>query len=90
MEGLVSCFEELSDPRNGNAGLHDLGGVMVIALWHGVMRRAICVGYGIVAEFIRLARDEMQRERTLVVTIEIRPIHRHDDLAPHSDDLGNP
>ena len=32
MEGLVSCFEELSDPRNGNAGLHDLAEIMVIAL----------------------------------------------------------
>ncbi|MGF6862539.1 hypothetical protein ABIE69_003128, partial [Rhodobacteraceae bacterium MBR-64] len=24
MEGLAACFEELEDPRTGNAGLHDL------------------------------------------------------------------
>jgi hypothetical protein len=24
MEGLAACFEELGDPRSGNAGLHDL------------------------------------------------------------------
>lgn len=32
MEGLAACFEELSDPRNGNAGLHALAEIMVIAL----------------------------------------------------------
>jgi predicted transposase YbfD/YdcC len=32
MEGLAGCFEELRDPRSGNAGLHDLVEIMVIAL----------------------------------------------------------
>ena len=32
MEGLAACFEELDDPRSGNAGLHDLVEIMVIAL----------------------------------------------------------
>jgi hypothetical protein len=37
-----------------------------------------------------VARDEMQRERALVVAIEICPIHRHDNIAPRPYDLGNP
>lgn len=32
MEGLAACFEDLEDPRSGNAGLHDLTEIMVIAL----------------------------------------------------------
>jgi Transposase len=32
MEGLAACFEDLADPRTGNAGLHDLVEIMVIAL----------------------------------------------------------
>ena len=32
MEGLAACFEELDDPRSGNAGLHELIEIMVIAL----------------------------------------------------------
>jgi predicted transposase YbfD/YdcC len=32
MEGLAACFEELADPRTGNAGQHDLIEIMVIAL----------------------------------------------------------
>ena len=32
----------------------------------------------------------MQRERGLIVGIEIGPVHRHDDIAPRSHDLGNP
>ena len=32
MEGLAACFEDLEDPRTGNAGLHDLTEIMVIAL----------------------------------------------------------
>jgi DDE_Tnp_1-associated/Transposase DDE domain len=32
MEGLAACFENLEDPRTGNAGLHDLVEIMVIAL----------------------------------------------------------
>jgi predicted transposase YbfD/YdcC len=32
MEGLAGCFEDLADPRTGNAGQHDLIEIMVIAL----------------------------------------------------------
>ncbi len=32
MEGLAACFEDLKDPRTGNAGRHDLVEIMVIAL----------------------------------------------------------
>jgi len=32
MEGLAACFEDLKDPRTGNAGQHDLIKIMVIAL----------------------------------------------------------
>ena len=32
MEGLAACLEELDDPRSGNAGLHELIEIMVIAL----------------------------------------------------------
>jgi DDE_Tnp_1-associated len=32
MEGLAVCFEDLEDPRTGNAGRHDLVEIMVIAL----------------------------------------------------------
>ena len=32
MEGLAAYFEELDDPRSGNAGLHELIEIMVIAL----------------------------------------------------------
>src|SRR5208283_2583908 len=32
MEGLAACFEDLADPRTGNAGRHDLIEIMVIAL----------------------------------------------------------
>ena len=32
MEGFVSCFEELEDPRTGNAGRHDLLELLMIAL----------------------------------------------------------
>src|SRR5271156_722079 len=32
MEGLAECFEELEDPRTGNAGRHDLIEILVIAL----------------------------------------------------------
>jgi hypothetical protein len=37
-----------------------------------------------------VARDEMQRKRGLIVGIEIGPVHRHNDVAPGSHDLGNP
>ena len=32
MEGLAACFEDLADPRTGNASRHDLVEIMVIAL----------------------------------------------------------
>ena len=32
MEEFLACFEELEDPRTGNAGRHDLTEIMVIAL----------------------------------------------------------
>jgi len=32
MEGLIECFKDLPDPRTGNAGLHDLLEILVIAL----------------------------------------------------------
>jgi hypothetical protein len=32
MEGLAACFEDLADPRTGNAGRHDLTEILVIAL----------------------------------------------------------
>jgi len=32
VEGLAACFEELDDPRSGNAGLHELIEIMVISL----------------------------------------------------------
>src|SRR5450759_1350711 len=32
MEGLAACFEDLADPRTGNAGRHDLVEIMIIAL----------------------------------------------------------
>jgi predicted transposase YbfD/YdcC len=32
MEGLTACFEDLEDPRTGNAGRHDLIEILVIAL----------------------------------------------------------
>jgi hypothetical protein len=32
MEGLAACFEDLADPRTGNAGRHDLVEIMVVAL----------------------------------------------------------
>ena len=32
MEGFESCFEDLEDPRTGNAGLHDLLEMLFIAL----------------------------------------------------------
>ena len=37
-----------------------------------------------------VAGDEMQRERGLVVGVEVGPVHRHDDLAPLAHDLANP
>jgi len=37
-----------------------------------------------------VAGDEMQRERRLIVGVEIGPVHRHDDLAPLAHDLVNP
>ena len=37
-----------------------------------------------------VAGDEMQRQRGLVVGVEIGPVHRHHDLGPWADDLGNP
>jgi hypothetical protein len=32
MDQFVACFEGLTDPRSGNAGLHDLHELLVIAL----------------------------------------------------------
>ncbi len=32
MDGFASCFEDLEDPRTGNAGLHDLLEILMIAL----------------------------------------------------------
>src|SRR5438128_10717190 len=32
MEGISDCFEDLADPRTGNAGRHDLIDILVIAL----------------------------------------------------------
>ena len=32
MEGLAACFEDLEDPRTGNAGRHDLLEILMIAL----------------------------------------------------------
>ena len=32
VEGFESCFEDLEDPRTGNAGLHDLLEMLFIAL----------------------------------------------------------
>jgi len=32
----------------------------------------------------------MQRERGLIVVVEIGPVHRHHDLAPPAHDLANP
>ena len=32
MEGLADCFEDLADPRTGNARRHDLVEIIVIAL----------------------------------------------------------
>ena len=32
MEGFAACFEDLEDPRTGNAGLHDLLEILMIAL----------------------------------------------------------
>src|SRR5277367_2551931 len=37
-----------------------------------------------------VACDEMQRERGLIVGVEIGPIHRNDDLAALAHDLANP
>ena len=37
-----------------------------------------------------VAGDEMQRERGLVVGVEVGPVHRHDDLAPLAHHLANP
>ena len=37
-----------------------------------------------------VAGDEMQRERGLIVGVEIGPVHRHDDLAPRPHRLANP
>jgi DDE_Tnp_1-associated len=32
LEGFAACFEDLEDPRTGNAGLHDLLEILLIAL----------------------------------------------------------
>jgi DDE_Tnp_1-associated len=32
VEAFVACFEDLEDPRTGNAGLHDLPEILLIAL----------------------------------------------------------
>src|ERR1700685_2652621 len=32
LDGFVACWEGLDDPRNGNAGLHDLHELLIIAL----------------------------------------------------------
>ena len=32
MEDFALCFQDLEDPRHGNAGLHDLLEILVIAL----------------------------------------------------------
>jgi hypothetical protein len=37
-----------------------------------------------------VACDQMQRERGLIVGVEIRPVHRHHDLAAFANDLANP
>ncbi len=37
-----------------------------------------------------VAGDEMQRERGLIVGVEVGPVHRHHDLAPLAHDLANP
>ena len=37
-----------------------------------------------------MAGDEMQRERGLIVGVEIGPVHRHHNLAPRAHGLPNP
>jgi hypothetical protein len=37
-----------------------------------------------------VAGDEMQRERGLIVGVEIGPVHRQHDLAPRAHDRANP
>ena len=37
-----------------------------------------------------VAGDEMQRERGLIVGVEVGPVHRHHNLAPLAHDLANP
>jgi DDE_Tnp_1-associated len=32
VEAFAACFEDLEDPRTGNAGLHDLPEILLIAL----------------------------------------------------------
>ena len=32
MDGFIACFEDLEDPRTGNAGRHDLLEILMIAL----------------------------------------------------------
>jgi hypothetical protein len=32
VEAFAACFEDLEDPRTGNAGLHDLLEILLIAL----------------------------------------------------------
>jgi hypothetical protein len=45
MEGIAACFEDLMDPRTGNAGRHDLVEIMVIALCT-VLCGGQCFGHG--------------------------------------------
>ena len=57
MEGLAACFEDLADPRTGNAGRHDLGGIMVIALC-----TVLCGGqYGSMARIWSCSREKRKR-----------------------------
>jgi hypothetical protein len=37
-----------------------------------------------------VAGDEMQRERGLIVGVEVGPVHRHDDFASAAHDLAHP
>ena len=51
MEGLAACFEDLEDPRTGNAGRHDLLEMLLIALCSVLCGGEDCTD---MAEFARL------------------------------------
>ena len=56
MEGLADCFEDLADPRTGNARRHDLVEIMAIALAlcfaAGKMRGTWCCSDGRKKSFV--------------------------------------